>query len=151
MQCRSQCLHLSHAFQDTLKKRKQTQSISWAQKLKQWTVITSTHVRHKSSEFQCTECRPSMAAYSACMNWDLQQPNYKKGGTWKVEAWLEMPVRVLTELAFISFKRSWPLEEVTDNPKKPQMLLPYLKTSLLEAAGWSASPYSWQDCEQNFL
>lgn len=64
---------------------------------------------------------------------------------------MKMPVRVLTELAFISFKRSQPLEEVTDNPKKPQTLLPYLKTTLLEATGWSASPYSWQDCEQNFL
>lgn len=41
------------------------------------------------------------------------------GSMHKVEAWMAMPLMllgVLTELASITIKRSWPPEEVTDNP-----------------------------------
>lgn len=49
-----------------------------------------------------------------------------------------MPPRVLavlTKLASINLKRSWPSEEVTDNPQETQTSHPSLKTSILEATG----------------
>lgn len=60
----------------------------------------------------------------------------QKGSTWKVEAWMVTPLKVLTELASINFKRSRPSEEVTDNPQITQTSLPSSKTSILEATGW---------------
>lgn len=62
----------------------------------------------------------------------------RKGSTQKVEAWMGMPLRVLTvltKLASINLKRSWPSEEVTDNPQETQTSHPSLKTSILEATG----------------
>lgn len=66
----------------------------------------------------------------------------QKGITQKVVSWMGVPLKELTELASINFNRSWPSEEVTDDPQKTQASLPSSKTSILEATGWSASPYS---------